>query len=253
MLSRLEGSDMHIDQIDKTACTGCHACLHVCTYNAITMEFSEDGFLYPNINFDKCKNCGRCYNVCPVKSTYLSCRPLKCLSCYSCDGEVIKKSSSGGVFYHLASNILSAGGLVVGAAYSAEEHECKHLSTDSIQLESLMKSKYVQSRIGNSYNEAAYALKNHRPVLFCGTPCQIRGLKSYLRMRRIEGALLTVDFMCHGVPSPGLFKKFLDRMEKIENSSITNITFREKDMGWKTQVVKTYFADGNTVKQLSME
>lgn len=245
---------MNIEMINgfMEECTGCHACLNACTFSAITMKYSDDGFLYPIVNKDQCVDCCACYKVCPIRINKLHRDPLACYSGYSIDDEVVHKSSSGGVFYHLAHKVMADGGIVFGAAFDCHTNEVKSTSSDCVELEQLMRSKYVQSRIGTTFREVESALKDDRKVLFVGTPCQIRGLKNYLEYKRVRGKLLTVDFMCHGVPSVLFFKKFIDSLESKYHSIITEVTFREKDLGWRKQVIKAYFENGEIWKHASI-
>lgn len=245
---------LSVDQIDKSRCTGCHACVSVCPLDAIVMEFSDDGFLYPQIDSQRCVHCSKCYSVCPTTKEYAYRPYLKCYSCYSKDREVLKASSSGGVFYYLAQLFLLSGGVVFGSAYDAKTYECKHVSTDNVPLSVIMRSKYVQSRICDSFSKVLEALEDNRSVLFCGTPCQVRGLKAYLDCKNCKkSSLFTIDFMCHGVPSPMFFKESIQFLEQVKGDLVTDFTFREKDLGWRTQVEKAYFKNGDLWKCKSFD
>ena len=246
---------MRIDQYInlKAKCTGCHACMQICKRKSIQMSYSEDGFLYPRVNPILCTDCGSCYRVCPLNTEKTITPILESYSGYAKDADVVAASSSGGVFYYLAQNILQENGVIFGAAFDPVQKEVRHTSTDKVPLERLMRSKYVQSRIGNVYAEVEDALNANRKVLFVGTPCQIRGLRNYLGAKGKSDKLDTVDFMCHGVPSVTFFQEFLRSLEKKYKSQIIDITFREKDKGWRTQVVKVYFADGSVWKRNSLQ
>lgn len=234
-------------------CTGCHACQNICSCHAIVMTDSEDGFLYPKINNALCVDCGACYRVCPLTKEMTVTPILGTYSGYATDASIVTSSSSGGVFYHLAQKILREGGVVFGAAFDPVNKEVRHMSTDEIALEKIMRSKYVQSRIGNVYADVACALNENRSVLFVGTPCQVRGLKSFLGKKSLSDKLETADFMCHGVPSVGFFKLFLNSLEQKYQSPVIDVTFREKDNGWRKQIIKAYFANGHIWKETSLQ
>ena len=181
---------MSILKFDSVRCTGCHACYSVCPTSAITMKRSEDGFLFPHISSALCVNCGMCEKVCYMGKEITNTIPdenIKCYSGYATDINIIKSSSSGGMFYLLSQKILKQGGVVFGAIYDEQHCEIKHASTDSVAIEKLMKSKYVQSNIGDTYHEVHEALSAGRNVLFTGTPCQVRGLKNYLQVKNSGG------------------------------------------------------------------
>lgn len=246
---------MRVAQIDSLnqKCTGCHACAQSCKLSAIQMVYSGDGFLYPQIDETLCVDCGICYRVCPLNAKKTITHILEGYSGYAKDADVVAASSSGGVFYYLARRILQENGVIFGAAFDPVEKEVRHMSTDQVSLERLMRSKYVQSRIGNAYAEAEDALNANRKVLFIGTPCQVRGLRNYLGEKAATGNLETVDFMCHGVPSATFFQEFLRSLERKYGSQIRDVTFREKDKGWHTQVTKVYFVNGRTWRRNSLQ
>lgn len=246
---------MRVAQIDflLQKCTGCHACAQSCKLSAIQMVYSGDGFLYPQIDETLCVDCGICYRVCPLNAEKTITHILESYSGYAKDADVVAASSSGGVFYYLAQQVLHEQGVVFGAFFDPVKKEVRHMSTDQVPLEKLMRSKYVQSRIGNAYAGVKSALEANRRVLFVGTPCQIRGLRNYLGAKAANGKLETVDFMCHGVPSVTFFQEFLRSLEKKYGSQIRDVTFREKDKGWRTQVIKVYFANGNVWKKNSLQ
>lgn len=245
---------MRVAQIDflLQKCTGCHACAQSCKLSAIQMVYSGDGFLYPQIDETLCVDCGICYRVCPLNAEKTITHILESYSGYAKDADVVAASSSGGVFYYLAQQVLHEQGVVFGAFFDPVKKEVRHMSTDQVPLEKLMRSKYVQSRIGNAYSDVKRALNASRRVLFVGTPCQIRGLRNYLGAKAVNDKLETVDFMCHGVPSVAFFQEFLHSLEKKYGSQIRDVTFREKDKGWYTQVTKVYFENGRIWRKKSL-
>ncbi len=237
---------MRIDEIAglPEKCTGCFACYQVCPVHAIEKKQQNDGFFYPTINKDICTSCGLCAKACSINKEKEKTITPHIYSVQAIDEDVRFRASSGGVFELLSKKIMDNGGVVFGAAFDSETKTVRHISTDKTELTYILRSKYVQSDTAHSFSEVANALKNGRAVLYCGTPCQITGLKNYLDIRHITGNLITTDFMCHGVPSPGFFKDYLCSMEKEFRSELVDITFREKDLGWRTQVQKLYFKNG---------
>ena len=213
---------------DKKDCCGCHACASICAHHAITMQADAEGFLYPTVNKDACTNCGLCEQVCPVIHQSSPRQTLKVYAARSYDEDLRRQSSSGGIFTLLAEAVIREGGVVFGAKFD-EEWSVIHVWTENIDgLADFRGSKYVQSTIGDTYREAKKFLQQGRKVLFTGTPCQIAGLKRFLR--KDYDNLLTVDVVCHGVPSPFVWQKYLDEM--CPNGKIADISFRDKTNGW---------------------
>ena len=233
---------------DKKHCCGCHACATVCTKHCITMQSDEEGFLYPVVDKDTCTDCGLCEKVCPVINQSEPRKPLKVYAAKNKNEEIRRQSSSGGIFTLLAEKVINEGGVVFGARFN-ENWDVIHSWTDTIEgIAAFRGSKYVQSTIGDTYREARDFLKQGRKVLFSGTPCQIAGLKKYLR--RDYDNLLTVDVVCHGVPSPLVWRIYLNEtreqlrakrgvgknsvpLSMDELPVITGISFRDKTNGWK--------------------
>lgn len=215
-------------------CCGCNACAQGCPRKCIILQEDSEGFLYPKINLDTCINCGLCEKLCPILNQKDKKTPLKVYATINKNKEVREQSSSGGIFNLLATHVIQNGGVVFGARFN-EKWEVIHDYTDTLKdLSSFQGSKYVQSYIGNSYAKAEYFLKSGREVLFSGTPCQLAGLKQYLKKNYAN--LLAVDFVCHGVPSPKVWKIYLQNILvsfKADYSSIDRISFRDKTSGWK--------------------
>lgn len=220
----------------KVNCCGCSACVQSCPKQCITMREDDEGFLYPVVDEKECINCGLCEKVCPVINQNQSKEPLKTIATINPNEETRLKSSSGGVFTMLAEKNINEGGVVFGAEFD-ENWNVKHGYTETIAgLESLRRSKYVQSNIGESFKQAELFLKQGRKVLFSGTPCQVAGLKLYLRKEYDN--LLTVDVACHGVPSPMVWRDYLNEVTHCNIKSITNISFRSKQTGWKNYSIE---------------
>ena len=233
---------------DKKDCCGCAACVQICPKVCIRLVEDAEGFLYPHVDRNSCIDCGLCEKVCPIINVGESREPLRCYAAKNKDERIRMESSSGGIFTLLAENIIDDGGVVFGARFD-DKWEVVHDYTETkAGLAAFRGSKYVQSRIGNTFCQAESFLKEGRKVLFSGTPCQIKGLKLYLR--KDYDNLLTVDFICHGVPSPGVWRQYLDetfrkpdrREGRGKNTVlsfpkaipvITGISFRDKKLGWK--------------------
>lgn len=214
-------------------CTGCGACEAVCHENAIKMIPDEHGFLHPKIDYDLCINCNMCEKVCPVTLPRQRSTELSCFAAYSRDEEIRSHSSSGGMFSVLAKSILSQGGIVVGCAMSDDSSCAKHILIESEdELWKLQGSKYVQSAINGVFRKVKNYLSDGMKVLFSGTPCQVAGLKSYLG-NRSQDHLFCVDIICHGVPSPAVWKKYLSFREEKAASKTQRTFFRHKYYGWK--------------------
>lgn len=231
---------------NKQDCCGCGACMQRCPKSCITMMEDEEGFLYPEVNKIECIDCGLCELVCPVIHQEKGRKPLEVYAAKNQDDTIRLASSSGGLFTAVAECILDEGGVVFGARFDSEWSVVHSYTETKEGLAAFRRSKYVQSRIGESYKDAECLLKMGRKVLFSGTPCQIAGLKRFLR-KEYEN-LLTVDFICHGVPSPGVWREYLKEEiarqcgEKIQfcscsiperDARIESISFRDKQLGWK--------------------
>lgn len=225
---------------NKENCCGCGACEAVCPRKCLSMQADEEGFLYPHLEVEKCVHCGKCERVCPQKQ---ECRVSdvmpKAYVTVSQNDIVREESSSGGVFSLLASKIIEQDGVVFGAAFD-EEFNVKHQSAVSQQeLEKLRGSKYVQSDCTSVYNVIKEILNAQKLVLYTGTPCQIAALKQYLG-REYEN-LFTAEVLCHGAPSPKLWKQYLEWQREKYQSDIKSVSFRKKALGWKQFSVEIQF------------
>lgn len=225
-----------IDITDKSKCCGCTACVQRCPKQCIVMHEDKEGFLYPKVDTAKCIDCGLCEKVCPVLNVADDRLPQKVLVAKNKNEQIRKTSSSGGIFTILAEQVINDGGVVFGARFN-EEWDVIHSYTETIEgLAAFRGSKYVQSNIGDSYKKAEMFLKGGRKVLFSGTPCQIAGLKRYLR-KEYEN-LLIVECVCHGVPSPKVWKEYLKEVKaNCGANSILDVCFRDKSTGWKSYSV----------------
>lgn len=213
-------------------CTGCSVCVHVCPKQCILMIRNTEGFDYPEIDTNRCIDCKLCQKFCPVlkgNHSSTSNEPTVYAS-WSLDETIRRSSSSGGLFSEFAITILKNGGVVAGAGFT-ETMQLKHRLIDSIEELNLLKgSKYVQSDLNTIYVDIKRELRQGKTVLFTGVPCQVAGLYTFLDNDAIN-RLITIDLVCHGVPSPGLFKKYLTGLERGTQSNISDFSFRQED-GW---------------------
>lgn len=220
-------------------CTGCGACYNVCPKKAITMQGDIYGFYKPIIDTGKCVNCGLCEKVCPLdKYKSDNFEQPKIYAFQNSDKETLYKCASGGAFAYFAKNIIEQGGIVYGVIYDENMMVC-HARADNIAtLEKMYSSKYVQSDTRDSFKQTKTDLESGRIVLFSGTPCQIAGLKSYLQ-KDYEN-LITVDLVCHGVPSPEIFKIFINEISK--NKEVKSIDMRSKIYGWGEEITEVNYS-----------
>lgn len=241
--------------IKKTEdCVGCGACMQRCPTRCIVMLEDEQGFLYPKIDNERCKNCGVCEKVCPVINQANSQKPTKVYAAWHKDNEIRFNSSSGGIFYALAKQVIDENGVVFGASFN-DDWEVVHICVETIDdLQKLQGSKYVQSKIEESYSCAEKFLNSGRKVMFVGTPCQIIGLHRFLS-KNYGAQLLKVDLVCHGTPSPLFWRNYLSYKTHTYSESqqllstncngyrIKNINFRDKRFGWNKFGFTIHFTD----------
>lgn len=230
-----------IDITNKNNCCGCNACAQVCAHKSIQLVEDYFGFRYPQVNKDTCVDCGLCEKVCPMLNRQEAVSPKTVCAAINKKEETRLQSSSGGVFTMLALLTLAQGGVVFGAHFN-NQWEVEHTYIeDTKYLEQLRGAKYSQSIIGDSYKQAREFLKAGRSVLFVGTGCQIAGLKLYLRKE--YDSLLTVEIACHGVPSPKVWREYV---QKISNGNpLSKIVFRDKRNGWNGYGMSFIGADGD--------
>lgn len=229
--------------IEKKKCTGCMACKDICPKNAITMIEDENGFKYPNIDEEKCIKCGLCEKVCPVINKLNENKyKIKVYACKNKDRQIRLKSSSGGVFSLLAKYIIMNRGVVFGARFNQNLEVIHDYIEKKEDIELFRGSKYVQSNIEGNYKKAKEMLDKKRKVLFTGTPCQIEGLLGYLG-KNYEN-LYTQDIICHGVPSPKVWKKYINYKKDKKGEYPTNVNFRRKDiLGWSNYQINYKYSD----------
>lgn len=227
------------------SCTGCSACASGCPKQCISMKADDEGFLRPSVDSSLCIDCGKCKRICPANNFIPDDgRKPQAFATKNKNEEVRAQSSSGGMFSVFAKNILGFNGVVIAAGFD-ESYQVVHKVCGDIEgLDELRKSKYVQSRIEGTYQEAKNLLEEGKKVLFCGTPCQVAGIKSFLGKEYEK--LYLIDFVCHGVPSPLAWERYKQYREEQAGSSVQDVAFRSKDTGWQVYSLKIKFDNGVT-------
>ncbi|MBE5958502.1 MAG: 4Fe-4S dicluster domain-containing protein [Lachnospiraceae bacterium] len=229
------------------SCSGCGACAEVCPQKCIEMKADKFGFLYPVVDNHNCINCGKCRSVCHYQNRGETKLPDKVMLAINRDSEIRNISSSGGVFWSLGNAIIKSGGIVFGCILDSNINVVHSSASTLVELEKMLGSKYVQSVMGNTFEQVERQLINGRKVLFSGTPCQINSLYSYLRKEYCN--LYTVDFICHGVPSPLVWENYKAELEKKYYGKIVEGYFRDKTEGWKLFSMKLVFENGKIYRK----
>lgn len=242
---------------DKDCC-GCSACANSCNHGAIEMRPNDEGFLMPQIDKGRCVDCGLCDKVCPHLNTptdrshfsLFSFKDKKAYLYFSKDGGR-KRSASGGFVYDLYRKVLADGGLVCGCLWNDNLEAVHVLSGELDDLQKMQSSKYVQSNMQDCYRKVRNALREGKQVVFCGTPCQTAGLRSFLG-KTDQSRLISVCLICHGVPSPGAWKAWKTVMEKKQKARMVDVNMRDKSYkGYGTSYVRYAFdtpqANGESV------
>lgn len=217
---------------DMKKCCGCGACRDICPKKCIVMKKTDEGFLYPQINSSECVNCGLCDTVCPVQSSAEKRKASRGYIAFAKNNAQRESGSSGGVFGACASYVIKNGGVVFGAGFDEALKLKQYCVSGEKDLPRLYKSKYLQCDTNDFYKAVKKQLNDNKFVLVCNTPCNISALKNYLK-RDYEN-LLTVDFVCHGVPSQDFFDKCMSWYEAEKGMKITGYTFRKKINGAST-------------------
>lgn len=225
-------------------CNGCEACANICPHFAISMNPDKHGFLHPFIDEEKCVNCGLCKKACSIENSNANRNSVKVVyAAWNRNREVRLASSSGGIFTLLAEDVLKSNGVVYGAALI--DHSVQHIRINfPDDISKIRGSKYVQSHISNIYKQVENDLKSGKQVLFSGTPCQVQGLKNYLG--KTYSNLVCVDVICHGVPSPMVFRDYLVCLEEKQDSRVCSLSFRYKKPGWTVFSMKANFENGSS-------
>ncbi len=226
-------------------CTGCTACASICPKQCILMKENNEGFLYPQKDLSKCIDCGLCNKVCPInKSPNIGHDLPQTFVVRTKNKFYLEKCTSGGVFTSLAHVFVENHGVVYGVIYD-DSFSVVHSRIDDIEyIEKLAGSKYIQSLLGDTFKKVKKDLTEKQNVLFCGTPCQVAGLKSFLQ--KDYDNLYCVDLVCHGVPSPKIWRAYLEYIQK-KNGKLLYVNFRSKYYGYHVSVMEERFINNKTV------
>ena len=226
--------DNSVIKILQDDCTGCMMCGDICPKGAISFHM-EKGFWFPNIDETKCVNCSLCYKRCPVSPAYKADTNNSVIACFGAktkNEEIRYHSTSGGFFSELAISWINDGGYVCGALYD-DNQEIKHeIVSSAVGVEKLRQSKYAQSLTTGIYKKVKVLLQEKQKVLFCGTPCQVAALKSLIGKK--DENLLTLDFICLGICSPLVYRKYLQMIERKYESKVKSVWFKDKRKGWRS-------------------
>ena len=237
---------------DMTKCTGCTACMNVCPKHCIDMEVNRDGFQFPKIDLESCIGCNSCEKVCPVLEKSECKNEPEAYAAFSLNESLRKESSSGGVFSEIAKYVIEQQGVVYGAAYG-EKFEVCHTCTDTMDgLTRLRGAKYSASNLNTTFKDVLERLKKDQLVLFSGTPCQVAGLKKFVK-KDYEN-LICIDFVCHGIPSPMAWRKYIEYRSQIDNDGQdpVSINLRSKDTGWSRYQYSNQFKYGDGTEYSSV-
>lgn len=235
---------------DESICTGCALCHDICTNEAITMHVNEEGFKYPIIDNNRCIKCGKCQKKCPVINDNGFHESKKALYGRLIDN--IEYSSSGGLCKALSKVILLDGGVLFGAVLLHDK--VIHMkATNENEYTMMSGSKYLQSDMEGVYTQISEELNKNRKVLFMGCPCQCAAVDLNFKSKRDYNNLYICEILCHGVPSPGIFKEWIHFLENKYNSIIVNYYFRSKKNGWNRPSIEIVFENGKRVIQSHRE
>lgn len=227
---------------EKKNCCGCTACASICPKECISLVKDEEGFKYPEIDLNKCVDCGMCKRVCPVNSVFDTSETKETYIAQLKNSNELYKSASGGIFAAIAHNVISNNGVVVGAAYDENFNVVHCIAKTEMEIYRFQGSKYVQSNLNDIFKKIKLILQTGKLVCFSGTPCQVAGLNNFLGKKYSN--LITVDIVCAGVPSQNLWDKYLDYQKSKFGSNVNYVNFREKTYGYQCSTMLIKFDSG---------
>lgn len=231
-------------------CAGCTACENICPTKAISMMSDNEGFLYPNINKKKCIECKKCIFVCPLKNPVQLKERNHSIDVYAIKHEsdnVRLCSTSGGFFTALTDEMLNRGGVVYGAAFNNDMKVVHKSAVTKDERDEIRGSKYVQSDLNSVFDQLSNDLKTGKEVIFSGTPCQTAGLINLLNTSKQDYLkLIIIDIVCHGTPSPLIWKDYIKYLEESRNRKVVKYSFRDKQQGWRGYNINIEYEDGKS-------
>lgn len=238
-----------IDRLEKEKCTGCTACYSVCPKECISMKEDSEGFLFPKIDYDQCIKCNQCEKACPVLTPTERNLPGTGFVVRSKVSDDVSHGTSGGFIPSLCEYILQDDGAVVAASYNKDFSVSHKLYNDlgswNKDKRNIQGSKYVASSVGDSIRKLSKALSEGKKCIFIGTPCQVAGVKNALR-KYSDNSLILVEFVCHGLPSDKVFRKYKEYQEKKYEANIESINFRYKKYGYLGSCMHIEFSNGKS-------
>ncbi|MDP4276048.1 MAG: Coenzyme F420 hydrogenase/dehydrogenase, beta subunit C-terminal domain [Bacteroidota bacterium] len=235
-------------------CTACGSCVNICGSSSLQLRADTEGFLMPVVNMDTCSDCGLCEKACPVfvDKEKVDLAGIEGYAGWSRDKQLVAKSSSGGFFSVLSTSVLDDSGVVFGARYDYKKKRLEQCHTDDFDLSAFRQSKYFESNTLEAFSAVRKFLKQNRWVLYCGTPCQVLGLKRFLEVLHIDtGHLILVDFICHGVLSNDHFSQYIRTIEEKLKSELVSIDFCSKKSGWSGNMMSVKYVAANGKLQRS--
>jgi len=233
-----------INKYKKEQCNGCKMCKDLCPQEAISYCIDSEGFWYPKVNYNLCNYCELCIKLCPQINDFESKKNKpEVFAAWSNDKDIRLKSTSGGIFYELAKNVINSGGYVVGARYTQDYKGAEHIIVNSLnELEKLIGSKYLQSDTENIYKKTKKILEEGKKVLFCGTPCHNGALANFLHKDYYN--LIQCDFICRGISSPKAQQKYIEMLEELYGAKVTFYRSKDKREGWNNFGSSAKFENG---------
>lgn len=241
----------NISRLAKSECCGCRACGDICPKNCISFAEDEEGFVYPTVDEGSCVSCGKCVNICPEINVFHNAKVETVEAAYAKNAQDRKAGSSGGVFGLLAEAVINNGGVVWGACFDDDLKLVHRCARTPQELKPLYKSKYLQSNTSGIYSKIIKDAKDGKHILFSGTPCQCNAVRNVVG--KYNENLITVEVVCHGVPSQSLFDRSIKWVEKKCNFKIIDFTFRSKNEYALSPRVFSFKANKTVGLKLSVE